>query len=234
MKLCINKEIKKLRCVIRRLFKKKEFCFNRENFLDYTFFHENGLFSKVQAIRKLIADWICYNGSYFENCDSLSILDVGCGTGEIGELLQYDFNKIVGVDSSVETVRKATARNLKNSRFLACRAESLCFANGVFDVVILVNILHHSSKWIRIIIYESYRVLKKGGLMVIFELNPLNPLQMIWFYLFSPIDRGMHMISPMYLKRIVKEVRDDDNLMIVKHLLSSLYFEYMTVYSKNN
>jgi ubiquinone/menaquinone biosynthesis C-methylase UbiE len=227
MKFCLNKEIKRLKCVIGKLFNKKEFDFNKEDSLNYAFFHENGLFSKTENIKKLIRSH--YNGNSFSGNSGPLLLDICCGTGEIDEVISSDFRRIIGMDSAVEAVKKAKARDIVNSNFLVCNAEKLCFLNGLFDVVILVNCLHHSFKSIRVIIQEAHRVLKKGGLIVVSELNPLNPLQIIWFYLFCPIDRGMCMISPGYLKEVTEEVTNDNGLITIKLLRSSLYFEYMAV-----
>jgi len=232
MKLCLNKEIKRVKCVAGKLFNKKEFNFNKEDSLDYAFFHENGLLSKTESIKKLIKSH--FNGNSFSGNSGPLLLDICCGTGEIGEVISSDFRRIIGVDSAIETVKKAKTRNVVNGNFLVCNTEKLCFLNGLFDVVILVNCLHHSFKSLRIIIQETYRVLKKGGFMAIFELNPLNPLQLIWFYLLCPVDKGMRMIGPRYLKQVMEETAGGNGSITIKPLPLTLYFEYMVVYSKNN
>jgi len=232
MKLCIRKDIKRLRYVIKRLFHKEEFDFNKEDYLNYTLFHENSLFVKARTIKGLVKEHFVTN-PLLKN-EALFILDVGCGTGEIDRLIQGDFAKVtvIGVDSAIEAVRRATMRNLNNAKFLACSAEKFCFTDNVFDIVILANILHHSYRSILNIIQESLRVLNTSGKILIFEVNSLNPLQILWFYLFCPIDKGMHMVSPMHLRRILKNVTADNGIITIKPLPSSLYFEYMAVYSK--
>lgn len=227
MKFCIKKEIQRSGFIIKKLFKNKEFDFNREDSLNYALFHEHGLFSKTEAIKKLIRDFR-KGREILSNTNPSVMLDIGCGTGEIDQEIQHEFCKVIGIDYSMQAVKKARERKLVNCDFLVCNADKLCFLNNLFDTVILVNCLHHSFQSIRVIIHEAFRILKKGGFMVIFELNPLNPLQIIWFHLFSPVDMNMRMISPERLKKLLKGLAGKNKIMI-RQLSTSLYFEYMAV-----
>ncbi len=107
---------------------------------------------------------------YFEKFDleSLShsiekassiILDIGCGTGGLGDFVN---GKIYGIDVSPVLLRQA--RNREYCVYQAS-ANHLPFASNSFDVVFMRGILHHSNCPQRII-KEAYRVLKPNGLII--------------------------------------------------------------------
>lgn len=228
MKLNIRKEIGKLKHIAKRLKTKQDFDFNTEEYHNFVSFHDNGLLAKSEKIK----DFVQKYKQATADISPLVILDVGCGTGEFDQAIHHEFNRLIGVDSSAGAIKKAKSRNLKNSSFLVASAERLCFTRGLFDFVMLVNCLHHSRGATSAIIQESLRVLKKNGFLLIFELNPFNPLQLIWFNFFSPVDRGMKMVNPLRLKRIITEAAGNRCSINIKPLISSFCFEYMLVYSK--
>jgi SAM-dependent methyltransferase len=61
-------------------------------------------------------------------------LDVGCGTGLSTGALRRLAREVVGVDSSIEMLRRATVS--ENIRYAACAAESLPFRPARFDLVV--------------------------------------------------------------------------------------------------
>lgn len=84
-------------------------------------------------------------------CPSQTVLDIGCGDGSIGALLQQ---QITGLDvSGVET-------HLRPECKIACRpydGSSLPFPDVSFDVCLLVDVLHHTSD-VRGLLKEASRV----------------------------------------------------------------------------
>jgi predicted TPR repeat methyltransferase len=73
--------------------------------------------------------------------NSLSILDLGCGTGLAGELFKEQAKRLVGVDLSSEMLKKAQAKNIYDQlheieilQFLDAQAES-------FDLVVLADVV---------------------------------------------------------------------------------------------
>ena len=67
-----------------------------------------------------------------------SILDVGCGMGDL--LLHFPDRETQGVDLSYEYLKVARERGLS---VIQAEAESLPFTNTTFDVVVATDILEH-------------------------------------------------------------------------------------------
>ena len=110
--------------------------------------------------------------------DKLSALDVGCGVGNYHELLAPSFGKFCGVDVSSKSIEVARRRGLPAS-YDTYDGETLPYDAGQFDVVFAICVLHHvpPPRW-SAFASEMRRVLKPGGLGLIFEHNPRNPLTM--------------------------------------------------------
>ena len=100
------------------------------------------------------------------------ILDNGCGTGHLGEVLPQE--KIVGVDLSQEMVERARKRLYK---VYQASAEKLPFPEDHFDTIFCRSLLHHLEKP-RLAVDEVYRVLKPGG-KVLFSDTLKNPITVI-------------------------------------------------------
>ncbi|MCZ0754131.1 class I SAM-dependent methyltransferase [Anoxybacillus sp. J5B_2022] len=105
---------------------------------------------------------------------SVTILDVGCGTGEAVRFLRKKgFNgKFVGIDPSPEMIRLARLKEgeRRKSSFLIAEAEALPFARSSFDCVISNFSIHHwwnPAEAIR----EIRRVLKPEGVFIIVDIR---------------------------------------------------------------
>ena len=74
-----------------------------------------------------------------------TLLDVGCGTGPMIELLLKKFpdKHCTGIDLTTRMIEAAQAKNLANAKFLVGDSEHLPFEAGAFDVVICTNSFHH-------------------------------------------------------------------------------------------
>jgi SAM-dependent methyltransferase len=109
----------------------------------------------------------------------LTILDVGCGVGITDRYLTGHFKKLHGIDLSPGVVRKAKSLNPKASyRHYAGR--TLPYPSHSMDVTFAICVMHHVAPGeLSRFANEAARVTKKGGLIVIFEHNPLNPLTQI-------------------------------------------------------
>lgn len=106
---------------------------------------------------------------------SLALLDVGCGHGLVHRHLGA-FGRVEGVDASPAMIERARLGN-PAIRYTTGDATSLPFDAGVFDVVFAVGLLHHLEPGLRDeSLREMRRVARPGGLVVLFEHNPLNPL----------------------------------------------------------
>ena len=107
---------------------------------------------------------------------TLSILDVGCGTGATDEFLVGEFNQVSGTDVS-EGVLETARKNQPSVLYKFYDGRTLPFADASFDVSFTICVMHHvpPTHW-SAFIAEMKRVTKPGGLCYVFEHNPLNPL----------------------------------------------------------
>ena len=109
---------------------------------------------------------------------TLDILDVGCGVGNYHPLLAPKFRSLTGVDVSSACIEVAKARN-PSLRYEVYEGDQLPFEAESFDVAITICVMHHvpPANWPRFV-DEMRRVLKTGGIALVFEHNPRNPLTM--------------------------------------------------------
>ena len=93
-----------------------------------------------------------------------TLLDVGCGTGPMIELLLKEFpdKRCTGIDLTLRMIEAAQAKNLADASFLVGDSEHLPFEAGAFDVVICTNSFHHDPNP-QAFMQEAARVLKDGG-----------------------------------------------------------------------
>jgi SAM-dependent methyltransferase/glycosyltransferase involved in cell wall biosynthesis len=107
---------------------------------------------------------------------TLSLLDVGCGTGTTDRFLVDHVGSLWGVDVSQEMLTLA-AKHVPRGSFEWYNGEKLPFPDGSFDVSIAVCVLHHVPLSARAkFVAELHRVTRHKGLVAVFEHNPLNPL----------------------------------------------------------
>lgn len=130
-------------------------------------------FTRVKA--DYIAD-LC--NAHFENVTSVRALDIGCGIGNFHGLLQPLFGELHGVDVSRQSIEKAI-QNHPKVHYQSYDGLRLPFDDGSFDLVFSICVMHHvpPDQW-QLFVSEMKRVLKKRGLVLVFEHNPRNPLTM--------------------------------------------------------
>jgi SAM-dependent methyltransferase len=107
--------------------------------------------------------------------DRPSALDVGCGIGLVDRHLSSSL-ELHGVDVSPAMVERAQAANPEVS-YRVYDGRRLPFADDELDVAFAICVLHHvDPPDRRPLLAEMARVTRPGGLTLVFEHNPLNPL----------------------------------------------------------
>jgi SAM-dependent methyltransferase len=103
-------------------------------------------------------------------------LDVGCGAGTFDTFVAGALGALEGADVSTAMVEEARRRN-PGVEYHVADAKSLPSPDGAFDLVLAVCVLHHVPPPERHgVVAELRRVTRPGGLVVVMEHNPLNPL----------------------------------------------------------
>jgi SAM-dependent methyltransferase len=117
------------------------------------------------------------------NIEGCSVLEVGCGTGQLLRWLQRKAAVAIGVDP--DPLQLDRARQESTPCLVRSAGELLPFADGSFDVALWFNSLHHvpvPSQ--RQAIAESARVLRPGGSLLVIEPKAAGP----WFELLRLVE----------------------------------------------
>lgn len=95
----------------------------------------------------------------------LRVLDLGAGTGRIGKAFVDGSNLYVGIDSSFAMLREYLAHS-PTACLLQSDGARLPFADGAFDVVMLMQVLNGAQDWQNLLL-EVRRVLHPHGVVVV-------------------------------------------------------------------
>jgi 2-polyprenyl-3-methyl-5-hydroxy-6-metoxy-1,4-benzoquinol methylase len=104
---------------------------------------------------------------------SAVVLDYGCGIGNLTELLVKEFSTVVGFDPSTASLDVARQK-VPDVEFFDDPNQ---LTDAIFDVAIFAGVLHHVPVDERVsVLGIALTKLKPGGMAIIFEHNPYNPL----------------------------------------------------------
>lgn len=97
--------------------------------------------------------------------------DLGCGTGQLAEMLAPVVAKVIAVDES-PAMLAAARRRLEHAGNVELRAgalESLPIEDGVLDAAVLMLVLHHLADPLQAL-REAVRALKPGGRLLVVDM----------------------------------------------------------------
>ena len=127
------------------------------------------LFQK-SAIESL--NYLCEHLSITEHCH---VLEIGCGVGRVGKELSNICAKWTGVDASSKMIEFAGSylSGIENVTLAECSGYDLkCLGSSTFDKVYCIVVFMHLDEWERYnYIKEAFRVLKKGGRLLVNNIN---------------------------------------------------------------
>jgi SAM-dependent methyltransferase len=130
--------------------------------------HDFYLESKADALLELVRRRLGDLGD-------VRALDVGCGDGLFDKHLRT-LGALDGVDPSEAMIERARQRNPQVGYEVA-DGTALPHGDGEFDLTFAICVLHHVPRASRgAFVGELRRVTRPGGLAVVFEHNPYNPL----------------------------------------------------------
>jgi SAM-dependent methyltransferase len=129
---------------------------------------------------------------------NLRYLDVGCGRGELLQLLQSDFKQTAGCDISGEMMRQVTGIETRVQK----DSLQVPFGDAEFDFVTAVCVYHHVPPAARrTLTAEIGRVLRPGGIFCMIEHNPFNPVTRL-IVSRSPVDADAILLPASEARRL--------------------------------
>jgi SAM-dependent methyltransferase len=136
----------------------------------------------------------------------LAFLDVGCGPGETDSFLQGRVDSLTGVDVSSGMIEQARRRN-PWAEYRDFRAgQPIPYDDGSYDVCFAICVLHHVPPGERRgLVAEMKRLCRPGGLVLVIEHNPLNPLTRKAVR-DCEFDRGVELLSRGTAARLLSDV----------------------------
>ena len=106
------------------------------------------------------------------------LLDLGCGTGELGAFMKEKGWEVVGIEPSHEAAEIASSRGLQVSRLTMDEfIDRNPNHHSHFGAVTMVNVLEHVPNPVRVL-RSARTLLCAGGAAVVVVPNDFNPLQL--------------------------------------------------------
>lgn len=135
------------------------------------------------------------------------VLDFGAGVGTSVPYFRRHFPdaRLTCVDVSEKSLAVGSARYPVDAEFRSFDGKSLPFPDGTFDLAFVACVFHHVAPQEHVpLLRELYRVLRAGGIVALFEHNPLNPVT-VRAVNTCPFDENAILIAPWRMKERVKE-----------------------------
>lgn len=141
----------------------------------------------------------------------LDVLDIGCGHGHIHPYIVQGGVplQLSAVDVAATVVEEARALN-PTVDYKAYEGDRLPYEDQSFDVAFTIAVMHHvpPPQW-PAFLQEMRRVVRPGGMIAIFEHNPINPLTQ-WIVRTCPIDDNAVLLGSRRLSNLVAKTQFTD------------------------
>ncbi len=157
-----------------------------------------------------------------------NLIDVACGTGDIGKLFLDNTNKnlsITCIDPNKGMLSKGKEKlsSYKNIKWIQASAEKLPNFHNVFDFY-TISFGLRNTKDINKVLSEAYRVLKPGGRFLCLEFSKIQNSNLDFFYKnyskLIPLIGGMVVGEKEPYEYLIKSIEDfvnqDELLFLIK------------------
>lgn len=133
----------------------------------------------------------------------MTLMDIGCGVGKIHAPLKTRFGQIIGVDLSEPSIKVARETHPEVA-YHSYDGLRLPTEDGSVDMTLAICVVHHVpvDGWSEFV-GEMMRVLRPGGVAMVIEHNPFNPLTRRIVNT-CPLDEDAVLISPSRLRHLFK------------------------------
>ena len=129
-------------------------------------------------------------------------LDLGCGTGTLITLLKKHSIFPVGIDLSINALKKCRGKVLVP--LVRGNVWNLPFKDHSFDLVLISGVLHHVPRMVESVFDEVQRILRFGGKVIIDEPNKSNPY---WFFIMNKYEADpLGSEKPLDIRRLTKSL----------------------------
>lgn len=151
--------------------------------------------SSFNRIKTMIDE---YNLDGFEH-----LLDAGCGSGIITNIIAHKGKKVTVLDHSKKMINLAK-ENIKHEDvdFVTSTIEQMPFDDNTFDVAISIGVLQLLDPP-DLFAKELLRVVRPGGKIILFTTNKYFPIRMIYELFPNKINQSSYSLRT--LKRLFKE-----------------------------
>ncbi len=129
-----------------------------------------------------------------QRLDQMVVLDAGCGTGSYCAALLPHVLRIEAVDSNSAMIEQASCKleheiHRERASFRMAEIDNLPFDDGLFDGVMINQVLHHLNDEVTVgyplhrqTFAKFARVLKPDGVLVVNTCSPEQLLHGYWYY----------------------------------------------------
>lgn len=147
-----------------------------------------------------------------------NLLDVGCGTGPMIELLtqEYPDKHFTGLDLTPKMIETANEKHLPNAAFIVGDSENLPFEDSSFDAVICANSFHHYPNPQRFFNGVA-RVLRPEGVLILRDYTSSGFMVWLMNHIEMPIaNLAGHGDVRCYTTKRIREFTETAGLTVVR------------------